>query len=137
PEILDENGLQIQPPGMNMISLPFADDMRPIPPKTEISPDLNRFFNVLQDMALNKDIEPETETNDATLPKYNAINKRAGEFIKVFNKEAETQSQETIPSQTDLESVGSYRASSSRVFRSLTSSQGSQADISTLYESGK
>ncbi|CAG8465514.1 5920_t:CDS:10 [Racocetra fulgida] len=128
PEILDENGLQIQPPGMNMISLPFADDMRPVPVHAEISPDLNRFFNVLQDMALNKDIEP--ETNDATLPKYNAIN-------KVFNEEAKTQSQETLPSQTDSESVGSYRASSFKGSRSMASSQGSQADISTLYESGK
>ncbi|CAG8571869.1 16687_t:CDS:10, partial [Dentiscutata heterogama] len=36
PELLDENGLQIQPPGMNMISLPFADDMRPLPPQAEI-----------------------------------------------------------------------------------------------------
>ncbi|CAG8666326.1 3986_t:CDS:10 [Gigaspora margarita] len=133
PEILDENGLQIQPPGMNMISLPFADDLRPLPHQTEITPDLNRFFSVLQDMALNKDIEP--ETSDATLPKYGAISKRAGEYIKVFNAEADHQSQEIYPSQ-DSESVVSNRASS-RGSKSLASSQGSQADMSTLYETGK
>ncbi|CAG8731022.1 26793_t:CDS:10 [Dentiscutata erythropus] len=146
--------LKAQPPGMNMISLPFADDMRPLPPQAEIRSaapdtmvdfikpiistlqmkDLNRFFNVLQDMALNKDIEP--ETNDATLPKYSAISKRAGEYIKVFNAEADIKSQESYLSQTDSETIGSNRASS-RGSKSLASSQGSQADISTLYESGK
>ncbi|RIB12323.1 SPOC like C-terminal domain-containing protein [Gigaspora rosea] len=163
PEILDENGLQIQPPGMNMISLPFADDLRPLPHQAEITPApdtmvdfikpiitnlqmkggynpsqfpnpyLNRFFSVLQDMALNKDIEP--ETSDATLPKYGAISKRAGDYIKVFNAEADHQSQEIYQSQ-DSESVVSNRASS-RGSKSLASSQGSQADMSTLYESGK
>jgi hypothetical protein len=34
-EKLDENGNQIDPPGFQLITLPYADEIRPIPPTVE------------------------------------------------------------------------------------------------------
>ncbi|RIA89531.1 SPOC like C-terminal domain-containing protein [Glomus cerebriforme] len=85
-EKLDEDKRQVFPPGFNMIPLPFADDIRPLPPHAEISPapdemidilkpivdklhmkggfdpnrfnnpELERFYDVLQALAFDKEV---------------------------------------------------------------------------------
>jgi len=41
PEKLDELGNQIDPPGFQLIILPYADEIRQIPPHTEVQGKLN------------------------------------------------------------------------------------------------
>ncbi|RGB41065.1 putative yku70 protein, partial [Rhizophagus diaphanus] len=47
-EKLDEDKRQIFPPGFNMIPLPFADDIRPLPPHAEITPAPDEMIDILK-----------------------------------------------------------------------------------------
>ncbi|RHZ56830.1 hypothetical protein Glove_396g52 [Diversispora epigaea] len=157
PEVLDDEGQQIHPPGFYMFTLPFADDLRPLPPHSTITPapeimidftkpiieklqikggynpikfpnpTLARFYDVLIDLALDQDIKEEIQ--DETLPKYGLIEKRVGEFVKIFNVEANEQASNLY---TNLPSSPPRQSTTSR-------SRGvkSQVDISTLHSDNK
>ena len=105
-EKTDDSGLQMMPPGMWLVPLPFADDIRQNPETTVIrspepltdcmrniisqlqlpkaqydpsrypNPSLQWHYRILQAMALEEDI-PDTP-EDKTIPKYKQINKRIG-----------------------------------------------------------
>ena len=107
-EKLDDNGMQIVPPGMWLSPLPFADDIRQNPetshiiapdplidrmrevvqqlqlPKAQYDPSkysnpaLQWHYLILQALALEEDI-PEKPA-DKTTPKYKQIDKRAGPY---------------------------------------------------------
>lgn len=108
-EELDENRLQTTPPGFHLIYLPFADDFRKIEQKITVEPskeNINLFKNCISKLkfkyspddfknpaiqkiwseieaiALDRS-EPE-EIEDLTLPNYERIDKRAGQFIAEF-----------------------------------------------------
>ncbi|CAG8432921.1 6067_t:CDS:10 [Diversispora eburnea] len=157
PEVLDDEGQQIHPPGFYMFTLPFADDLRPLPPHSTITPapdtmidftkpiieklqikggynpikfpnpTLARFYDVLIDLALDQDIKEEIQ--DETLPKYGLIEKRVGECIKIFNVEANEQANNLY---TNFPSSPPKQLSTTR-------SRGpkSQFDISTLHSDDK
>ncbi|KAG2225369.1 hypothetical protein INT45_005613 [Circinella minor] len=107
-EIMNENGIQTQPPGFCLIRLPYADDIREIPPTTiqhateeQIegakgvidklyldqmydpadyeNPTLQLHYAVLQSLALDqKAVE---DVPDNTLPKYEILNKRLKDCV--------------------------------------------------------
>ena len=102
-EKLNDDGTQQMPPGLWLISLPFADDLRQNPeteqqhapdslidamrvviqqlqlpkavydPKKYPNPSLQWFYRVLQSMALEEDVPEEPE--DKTIPRYRQIAK--------------------------------------------------------------
>ncbi|KAF2434498.1 putative DSB repair complex subunit Ku70 [Tothia fuscella] len=104
-----DDGEQVSPPGLWIVNLPFADDIRQVPettmvpatdelvdaarmfmqqvmlpksvynPKNYPNPALQWFYRVLQAMALEEDL-PETP-EDKTLPRYRQIDKRAGSYV--------------------------------------------------------
>lgn len=108
-ERLDEAGEQVLPPGLWLIKLPFADDIRRKPdtaqarapdelvnlmkniigqlrlpksvydPTKYPNPSLQWFYRILQALALEEDIP--TDPEDKTLPRYRQIHKRVGELI--------------------------------------------------------
>lgn len=103
-EKLDEGGLQVMPPGMWLIPLPFADDIRQNPetvvvrspdsltdcmknivkqlqlpkavydPARYPNPSLQWHYRILQAMALEEDLPEKPE--DKTIPKYRQMHKR-------------------------------------------------------------
>jgi len=104
-----ESGEQVQPPGLWIKHLPFADDIRE-PPETEIvkapdavvdamrvivqqlqlpkavydphkypNPSLQWFYRILQALALEEDLPEKAE--DKTLPKWKQVHKRAGSYV--------------------------------------------------------
>ena len=105
-EKLDETGVQTTPPGLWIIPLPFADDIRQNPETTLIrapeslvdrmreiiqqlqlpraqydpsrypNPALQWHYRILQAMALDEDLPEKPE--DKTVPSYRQIHKRAG-----------------------------------------------------------
>lgn len=111
-EQYSESRLQITPPGIFIITLPFADDIRTNPPAVvkrspdeltekmiEIiqhlgladydpfkyqNPSLQWHWRTLQALALEEDM-PEGKA-DSTLPKYKGIEKRAGDLIRRWNE---------------------------------------------------
>ncbi|KAJ5113875.1 hypothetical protein N7456_002409 [Penicillium angulare] len=108
-EKTDENGVQKLPPGMWIIPLPFADDVRKQPPadftvapeplidamkqvfgqlqlpkgvydpERYPNPSLQWHYRILQALALDEDHPGEPD--DKTIPKYRQIHKRAGEYV--------------------------------------------------------
>ncbi|KAJ5919718.1 hypothetical protein N7454_009553 [Penicillium verhagenii] len=120
-ERIDENGVQKIPPGMWIIPLPFADDIRrnpdygftPAPeplidamrqvigqlqlpkgvydPQKYPNPSLQWHYRILQALALDED-HPGTP-DDKTLPKYRQIDKRAGEYVIQWAKELDAQNE--------------------------------------------
>ncbi|CAO3612423.1 unnamed protein product [Cunninghamella blakesleeana] len=111
-EKLDDNGTQLDPPGFEMIALPFADDIRSVPlestpqatdeqvdnmkkiinklliqgrydPVAYNNPTLQRHYATLQAIALDEPIE---ETNDKTIPQFEYIDKQLGDDIEKFRK---------------------------------------------------
>lgn len=104
-----ETKLQDSPPGLHLISLPFADDLRATPPQnlrrssdkltaamSEIvialqhrpydpmkfkNPSLQWHWKVLQAYALDEESSELKPDPDQTIPKYRVIEKRAGELI--------------------------------------------------------
>ncbi|KAA8641818.1 putative DSB repair complex subunit Ku70 [Aspergillus tanneri] len=124
-EKLDENGVQKFPPGMWIITLPFADDVRQNPeytlnvapeplidrmrmvvqqlqlPKASYdplkypNPSLQWHYGILQALALDEDLPEKPE--DKTIPKYRQIDKRAGEYVLSWADELEKQYAESAP----------------------------------------
>ncbi|KAI5276554.1 ATP-dependent DNA helicase-like protein II subunit 1 [Aureobasidium subglaciale] len=118
-ERLDEDGVQVMPPGLWVHVLPFADDVRAIPdttvvqapdvlidkmrtivqqlqlpkavydPKKYPNPSLQWFYRILQALALDEDLPEKPE--DKTLPRYRQIDKRAGNYVVEWGCELEEQ----------------------------------------------
>lgn len=118
-EKLDENGVQKIPPGMWLLPLPFADDIRQNPetnlvvapeplidqmrtviqqlqlPKAQYdpqrypNPSLQWHYRILQALALDEDLPEQPE--DKTIPRYRQIDKRAGEYVISWGEELEAQ----------------------------------------------
>ncbi|RHZ74219.1 ATP-dependent DNA helicase II subunit 1 [Aspergillus turcosus] len=118
-EKIDENGIQKFPPGMWIIPLPYADDVRQNPettlnvapeplidqmrtivqqlqlpkatyePQKYPNPSLQWHYRILQALALDEDLPEKPE--DKTIPKYRQIDKRAGEYVLSWADELEKQ----------------------------------------------
>ena len=122
-EKLDENGVQIIPPGMWLCPLPFADDIRQNPEMLRLirapEPLIDRMREVVQQLQLPKaQYDPRKYPNpalqwhyrilqamaleedlpekpeDKTIPKYRQIDKRAGPYVIDWGHELEKQYQE-------------------------------------------
>ncbi|KAF9090607.1 X-ray repair cross-complementing protein 6 [Mortierella sp. AM989] len=135
-EITNENG-QEQPPGFQLIPLPWADDIRPLPIQTEYNPpselidaakaiitklnmkkgfrpdnyenpSLQKHYKVLQATALN---QPDTDIDDKTLPKTEQMHTRAGAYIQNFKEVVEAVE---LPEPTPTPSLSSKRSSQSQ-----------------------
>ncbi|KAL8838777.1 MAG: hypothetical protein Q9176_004850 [Flavoplaca citrina] len=120
PESLDENGLQIMPPGLWLIPLPYADDIRQNPEMTTLirAPEqlIDRMRLVIQQLQLPKaKYDPSKYPNpslqwhyrilqamalgedlpempdDKTIPRYRQIDKRAGEYVLDWGRELQEQ----------------------------------------------
>ncbi|CAG8530119.1 7367_t:CDS:10 [Funneliformis caledonium] len=164
-EKLGEEKRQLIPPGLNMIHLPFVDDIRPLPPHAEITsapdemidllkpivdklhmkdgfdpskfnnPEFIRFYDVLQSMAFDKEIPLGVE--DSTVPKFATINKRVGKIIEAFNHEADQRSVELLANQMTIQSKKSTSRGTRGATRGTNSSESSNVDIKSLWEKGK
>ncbi|KAF4277316.1 ATP-dependent DNA helicase II subunit 1 [Aspergillus fumigatus] len=118
-EKVDENGVQKFPPGMWIITLPYADDVRQNPettlnvapeplidqmrtivqqlqlpkasyePQKYPNPSLQWHYRILQALALDEDLPEKPE--DKTIPKYRQIDKRAGDYVLSWADELEKQ----------------------------------------------
>ncbi|KAL4953074.1 SPOC like C-terminal domain-containing protein [Aspergillus filifer] len=118
-EKVDDNGVQKFPPGLWIIPLPFADDVRQNPEETlQVAPEplidqmrtiiqqlqlpkgiyepsrypnpaLQWHYRILQALALDEDV-PE-KPDDKTLPKYRQIDKRAGDYVLSWSDELDKQ----------------------------------------------
>ena len=118
-ERLDDKGLQTIPPGLWLISLPYADDIRQNPDTTLIrapeplidrmrliiqqlqlpkaqydpsrypNPSLQWHYRILQALALEEDLPEKPE--DKTIPKYRQIDKRAGPYVMDWGVELHEQ----------------------------------------------
>ncbi|WEW56412.1 ATP-dependent DNA helicase II subunit 1 [Emydomyces testavorans] len=118
-EALDDDDVQIIPPGMWVLPLPFADDIRQNPdthnmvapeplidkmrlviqqlqlpkgrydPQKYPNPSLQWHYRILQALALDEDLPEQPE--DKTIPKYKQIDKRAGEYVVDWGQELEIQ----------------------------------------------
>ncbi|KAI4247329.1 MAG: hypothetical protein L6R42_009671, partial [Xanthoria sp. 1 TBL-2021] len=120
PETLDENGMQILPPGLWLIPLPYADDIRQNPEITTLirapEPLIDRMRLVIQQLQLPKaKYDPSKYPNpslqwhyrilqamalgedlpempeDKTVPRYRQIDKRAGEYVLDWGRELQAQ----------------------------------------------
>ncbi|KAF9096528.1 X-ray repair cross-complementing protein 6 [Mortierella sp. AD031] len=114
-EVVGPNGQEV-PPGMQLVPLPWGDDIRPLPILTEYTPpdelinagkaiisklnmkkgfhpdnyenpSLQKHYKVLQATALN---QSDMDIDDKTLPKTEQIHNRAGAYIQHFRDVAET-----------------------------------------------
>lgn len=117
-ERYDDNGEQTMPPGLWLVPLPFADDLRQCPkqepePRTtdELTDKMRVIIEQLQlpkgaydpDKYPNPDLqwfyrilqamaleeEVPTKPDDKTIPRYKQIDKRAGEYIQEYGAEFE------------------------------------------------
>ncbi|EZF24226.1 ATP-dependent DNA helicase II subunit 1 [Trichophyton rubrum D6] len=118
-EKLDDNGEQTIPPGMWILPLPYADDIRQNPetnhitapdslinkmrpiirqlqlqnaqydPRRYPNPSLQWHYKILQALALEEDLPEKPE--DKTKPKYKAIDKRTGDLVIEWGEELEAQ----------------------------------------------
>ena len=123
-ERLSDSGAQIMPPGLWLIPLPFADDIRQNPETTLIrapeplidrmreivqqlqlpkaqydpskypNPALQWHYRILQAMALEEDLPEKPE--DKTIPKYRQIHKRAGSYTIKWGQELQKAHEEHI-----------------------------------------
>lgn len=120
PESLDENGMQTLPPGLWLIPLPYADDIRQNPEITTLirapEPLIDRMRLVIQQLQLPKaKYDPGKYPNpslqwhyrilqamalgedlpempeDKTVPRYRQIHKRAGEYVLDWGRELDAQ----------------------------------------------
>ncbi|KZF22944.1 ATP-dependent DNA helicase [Xylona heveae TC161] len=119
PEQLGDIGEQVMPPGMWLVPLPYADDVRSNPDTTLIqapdslvdmmrtviqqlqlpkarydpqkypNPALQWHYRILQVLALDEDLPEKPE--DKTIPKYRQIDKRAGGYVIDWGHELEDQ----------------------------------------------
>ncbi|GAA29239.2 acylaminoacyl-peptidase [Clonorchis sinensis] len=110
-EKLDEDGVQVYPPGFHIIFLPYCDDFRdlelpefelaseeqveaaktmvkklmvPYDPRQISNPILQRHYAVLEALALHRDHVDDVP--DSTMPNFGAIQRRAGNEIANFKR---------------------------------------------------
>ncbi|RMJ23647.1 hypothetical protein PHISP_05497 [Aspergillus sp. HF37] len=118
-EKMDDHDTQKFPPGMWILPLPFADDVRQNPetslnvapeplidrmreviqqlqlpkavydPTKYPNPSLQWHYRILQALALDEDLPEQPE--DKTIPKYRQIDKRTGEYVLAWSDELEAQ----------------------------------------------
>lgn len=118
-EQLGDNDEQLMPPGIWIVPLPFADDIRQNPETTLVrttdtltdlmrsviqqlqlpkaiydpvrypNPSLQWFYRILQAIALEEDLPERPE--DKTIPKYKQIDKRAGQYVIEWGEELENE----------------------------------------------
>ncbi|CAG8534330.1 636_t:CDS:10 [Ambispora leptoticha] len=161
-EELDEYGAQIHPPGIQMYFLPYAEDLRPLPEWSELtsapsdlaqimeevitpltiksgfspdkfkSPALKRFYDVLQCIALDKEL-PETYT-DSTVPKVNAIRKRVGKKFLEFNKRVILDAEEIKANRQDI--VHEPKPTKARAQRKATTDTAAKSKTKAAPEDG-
>lgn len=137
PEDTEElNGTKIQtsPPGIHLIRLPFADDIRQRPytgtekasdtlidsfrkvvttlrmprgyePSRYPNPRLQWFYRLLQATALDEEMPAVPADN--TVPKYNSINTKAGDLMLGFNKQLAVEFDEQAGSKRGIEDEAS------------------------------
>ncbi|QGA14593.1 hypothetical protein EYB26_002249 [Talaromyces marneffei] len=126
-EKLDDNGVQFLPPGLWILPLPFADDIRQNPetnlvvapeplidhmrtvvqqlqlpkahydPRKYPNPSLQWHYRILQALALDEELPEQAE--DKTIPKYKQIDKRAGDYVLEWGEELEKQYQNMYTNQ--------------------------------------
>lgn len=114
-EKTDDERRQILPPGLWIVQLPFADDIRQNPPSMLVragdelvdcmrtvmqqlqlpkgvydpmrypNPALQWHYRILQALALDEDLPDKPE--DKTIPKYRAIHKRVGDDVLTWSQE--------------------------------------------------
>ncbi|OCL12322.1 Ku domain-containing protein Pku70 [Glonium stellatum] len=118
-EKLSDDSEQLMPPGLWIVPLPFADDIRQNPetvlvqttdtltdlmrsiiqqlqlpkaiydPARYPNPSLQWFYRILQAIALEEDLPERPE--DKTIPKYKQIDKRAGQYVIEWGEELENE----------------------------------------------
>lgn len=117
-ERFDENGEQTMPPGLWIVTLPFADDIRQCPPTKQepvSSPELTDKMRVIMEQlqlpkgvydpskypnpdlqwfykilqAMALEEEIPEKADDKTMPKYRQIEKRAGPYIIEYGEQFE------------------------------------------------
>ncbi|KAG0369940.1 SPOC like C-terminal domain-containing protein [Gamsiella multidivaricata] len=144
-EVVGSNG-QEQPPGLQLIPLPWADDIRPLPIQTDFTPptdlidaakafisklnmkkgfnpdnyenpSLQKHYKVLQATALN---QPDMDIDDKTLPKTEQMHTRAGVYIQNFKDVASTVES---PEPTFDPSLSSSKRSSQSLSQGSTSAK--------------
>ncbi|KAF9171993.1 X-ray repair cross-complementing protein 6 [Mortierella sp. AD010] len=144
-EVVNASG-QEQPPGFQLITLPWADDLRPLPIQTEYNPpselidaakaiitklnmkkgfrpenyenpSLQKHYKVLQATALN---QQDIEIDDKTLPKTEQIHTRAGAYIQNFKEIIETIE---LPEPTPTPSMASSKRSTQSQSQDSSSSK--------------
>jgi ATP-dependent DNA helicase 2 subunit 1 len=121
-EQLNDDGEQAMPPGLWIIPLPFADDIRQNPetilvsapdvlkdkmrviiqqlqlpkarydPNRYPNPSLQWFYRILQALALDEELPEQAE--DKTVPRARQIDKRAGAYVQEWGEELEKALQE-------------------------------------------
>ncbi|KAM3587126.1 X-ray repair cross-complementing protein 6 [Umbelopsis sp. WA50703] len=153
-EVLDNQHEQVRPPGFHVIVMPYADDIRPVPPvqgheandeqidaakafveRLSIkgrfdplvyeNPVLQRHYAGLQAAALEHPME---DVVDKTIPRYEAIHKRIGKDIQAFN--------DIIGREFDqAQSAPPEAAKSHR--RPAAADKSSQYEVEELYKQGE
>ncbi|KAL8777600.1 MAG: hypothetical protein Q9213_007786, partial [Squamulea squamosa] len=120
PETLDENGMQIMSPGLWLIPLPYADDIRQNPEVMTLirapEPLIDRMREVIQQLQLPKakydwskypnpalqwhyrilqamalEEDLPEQPEDKTVPRYRQIDKRAGDYVLEWGRELQRQ----------------------------------------------
>ncbi|KAJ5626721.1 hypothetical protein N7528_004148 [Penicillium herquei] len=121
-EQVDENGIQKLPPGMWIIPLPFADDVRKNPPGADFTPAPEPLIDAMKEVlgqlqlpkgvydpvkypnpslqwhyrilqAIALDEDLPEQPDDKTIPKYRQIDKRAGEYVLTWSAELDAHSE--------------------------------------------
>ncbi|KAJ5716473.1 hypothetical protein N7493_008384 [Penicillium malachiteum] len=121
-EQIDENGIQKLPPGMWIIPLPFADDVRKNPPGADFTPAPEPLIDAMKEVlgqlqlpkgvydpvkypnpslqwhyrilqAIALDEDLPEQPDDKTIPKYRQIDKRAGEYVLKWSAELDAHSE--------------------------------------------
>ena len=158
-EKLDENSVQKLPPGMWLLPLPFADDIRPNPetnvvvapeplidrmravvellhlPKSQYAPhkypnpSLQWHYRILQALALDEDL-PEKPEDKAT-PKYKQIDKRVGDHVIAWGKELEEQDRNLFSRNSKTAAIAKRPAKTKRVDGDSTESTPAPKRIKT------
>jgi ATP-dependent DNA helicase 2 subunit 1 len=133
-EKLDEEDIQKIPPGMWILPLPFADDIRQNPetnlvstsneltdrmrdviqqlqlPKAQYdpqkypNPSLQWHYRILQALALDEDL-PE-QPDDKTIPRYRQIDKRVGEYVISWGEELEREYNQIFSGKAHTSTLG-------------------------------
>ncbi|OXV09439.1 hypothetical protein Egran_02798 [Elaphomyces granulatus] len=142
-EKLDEDNVQKLPPGMWLLPLPFADDIRPNPetnlvvaseslidrmrtiveqlqlPKAQYAPhkypnpSLQWHYRILQALALDEDLPEKPE--DKMIPKYKQIDKRVGGCVIAWGEELEEQDRNLFSRNSKTSTIAKRPAKAQRL----------------------